>query len=269
MQRTADVEWRLRQAAGNMCSGTDAATGLVMDSLDAYGAGDRSMVVETLGMSDLAQVAGVAKGSPAARAGIVPGDALIAIQGRNIGSEDNYPGTTLAVRVQAALAALPAGQPVSITLRRGAAPITVSLTPARLCAAHIFVTTENRLNAYTDGSNIAIPARMVDFTRSDDELAVLAGHELGHIIARDEQTSNIAKRRRIEDRADATGSDLASCASYDTRSAAAFWRRLEKTQPLRFLAIRMQSTGKVRAQNVRDRPIPTQCPITGIPALRK
>lgn len=267
MQRSAEVEWRLQKAAGTSCPAMAAATGLVLDSLDSYAEADRPMSASVLGMSGLPQVAAVAATSPAAQAGISPGDELLAVEGTDLPGGPDATGATLALRTTAALANLPAGKPVRMKLRRAGAVVTVQFVPARQCASHIFVDTENRLRAYSDGANIKITARMVDFTLSDDELAILAGHELGHIIARDGEAADIGERRRKEDRADALGADLAACAAYDTKAAAPFWRRLEKTEPLRWLAIRMQSAGKVRTRNVRERPAPATCPVTGAPPL--
>lgn len=265
IQRVADVEWRILKAAGNACPATAVGHGIIFDSLDAYLKRDHATVVQHFGMSDLPQVSAVAKQSPADLAGIKVGDELVAINGRasdagfKSGNDEN---DTLALRVSRALAHLPLDQTIQMNFRREGEPISIELTPERLCASRIYVTTENLINAYTDGANIAIPARMVEFTRTDDELAILAGHELGHIIARDADGSKGSERRRAEDRADLTGADLATCAGYDTKSAAHFWKRLEQRKPLRFLFRKMQSPGKVRTKNVLDRRPPAHCPIS-------
>ena len=272
MQRVANVEWRLLKAAGDTCPTTAAAYGIVFDSLDAYAESDRAMVARILNASDLPQVAAVAKGSTADLAGIMAGDDLVAINGVavDVALQGRSPaGDTLALRVGSALASLPASKPIRMTIRREKALIDISLTPTPLCGSRIYVTTENWLNAYTDGANIAIPARMVNFTLSDDELAILAGHEIGHIIARDDKISGASKKRRVEDRADIVGADLAACAGFDTKSAAPFWRRLERNRSWHFLVGKTQSSGNARTQNVLDRPFPAQCPISEVPPLRK
>lgn len=275
MQRTADVEWRLQEAAGTTCPAMTTATGIVLDSLDSYAPADRPMVAGSLGLTELPQVAAVASGSPAAQAGILAGDAVVSVEGLEIpqpgapqpGPAQGVAGPTLALRMSAALAALPPQAPVHMTVLRHDSDMTVEVIPVLHCSSRIFVDTQNSLRAYSDGSDIVITARMVDFARTQDELAILAGHELGHVIARHGKAHGLKQQRLMEDHADVIGADLAACAGYDPQSAAPFWERLEKTQPLRWLAIAMQSSGKMRTRNVHDRARPRSCPIAVVPSL--
>lgn len=276
IQRTATVEWRLRTAAARTCPAMAAGTGLVLDSLDAYDEDDRAMVSRLLWLADSVQVAAVAEGSPADVAGIRPGDAIVALDGRPLvtaGAQalDTPDGRPAALQEMDALARLIPDAPVAVTLRSartgaGAAERTVQLVPQRTCAARVFVSTKNTLQAYTDGVTVIVTARLVDFTASDDELAILLGHEMGHILAHDVQGDTSA--RRMEDRADIVGADLAACAGYDAKAAAPFWQRYEKTSLLHFIDIRTVSPGRERVRNVRNRPFPPHCPIKGIPPVQ-
>lgn len=275
-QRVADVEWRLHGAAGQSCPTMAAASGLVFDSLDSYARSDRMMVQASLGLSNLVQVAALAPGSPAERAGIKLGDEIISVNGSDItavpetGSDSDKSRPvprTVALRATAALARLPASKSARILLRRAGSPISVTLTPQTRCASRIFVSTKNELSAYSDGVNIVITARLVDFTQSDDELALLAGHELGHAIAHDDTASGINQRRRMEDRADLLGADLAACAGYDTKMAASFWGRWSKSSILGFLPTGTHGSGKGRTAAILRRPMPQTCPIAGAPTF--
>jgi len=269
MQRTADIEWRLHVAAGQTCPAMAAATGIILDSRDSYGERDQAMIGQILGLSDALQVAAVAKDSPAARAGIAAGDDLLSVDGAPLKFTAVKDESPRALDAMEGLARLSPGKPVIMVLRRDNKMFTVKVVPTSQCASRIFVDAKNAIDAYTDGSNIIITARMVDFTQSADELAILAGHELGHIIARDGEERSIGERRRMEDRADLVGADLAACAGYDTKAAAPFWRRFEKTQVLRFISIRLQSSGQARVRNVKAQPFPPACPITHVPPLQQ
>lgn len=272
MQRVADVEWRLHEAAGQSCSKMGAATGIVPDSLDSYEDASQAEIARILNMDARVQVAAVAKGSPAAAAGIAPGDTIIAIDGQAFpppqpASGKSGKNDSTALRATAALAALPTDRPVRITLGRGESTFTASLAAPRRCAARIYVDTANSLKAYSDGVDVVLTARIVDFTRSDDELAVIAGHELGHTIARDGAGGDgKGWRRGMEDRADAVGTDLAACAGYDAKTGAQVWPRWQSTFALGFLGFQ-QSPGKVRLRRAQERPFPAACPITGAPPL--
>lgn len=276
MQRVADVEWRLHGAAGQSCPAMGAASGLVLDSLDAYARSDRAMLQASVGLTDLVQVGAVASGSPAERAGIRAGDEIMAVNGSyiaatpraNAGTGNGAPGLrTAALRATAILARLRSDRPAQLLLRRAGSSLPVTLIPQARCASRIFVSTKNDMAAYSDGIDIVITARLVDFTRSDDELALLAGHELGHAIARDDKASGVIQRRHMEDRADLLGADLAACAGYDTKTAAPFWRRWSASSMLGFLPTGTHGSGKYRTTSILRQPLPQVCPITGAPAL--
>lgn len=252
-----------------------ADTGLVLDSLDSYATSDRALAIASLGMSNLVQVAAVASGSPAAKAGILAGDGVVSVNDGDItaliGSDAQVADKatrTRALAAMAGLARLPAGEPARITLSRGERHFTVTLVPQNLCSSRFFVSTANELNAYSDGIDVVITARLVDFTQTADELALLAGHELAHAVARDDRASGVPERRAMEDRADALGTDLAACAGYDTKGAASFWQRWDKPSVLDFLSDGTHSPGRERTIAVQQRAFPAACPITGAPPLQ-
>jgi predicted Zn-dependent protease len=63
---------------------------------------------------------------------------------------------------------------------------------------------------------------MMSFAKTDDELALIIGHELGHLITRDMSGLNL---RDPEVKADYFGMYFAARAGYDFRVAAQLWRR--------------------------------------------
>lgn len=274
IQRTVNVEWRLWGAAVHVCPSTAAASGLVLDSLDAYAPRDRPLATRYLGLGNLVQVAAVASGSPAAQTGIVPGDEIVAIAGHDLTAAAKVrlkgpnPPVSLAMAAMEVLAALPAQMPARLDLRRGDRAFTVDLIPQIRCASHIYVSTQDVLTGYSDGFDIILTARLIDFTASDDELALLAGHELAHTITRDGKVSSVALRRRMEERADLVGADLAACAGYDIKAAAAFWKRWsDSTSSSAAKAPRTHGSGAERTARVLNHPAPATCPVTGVPAL--
>lgn len=275
VQRTADVTWRLREAAGTSCPSFSADSGIVVDSLDAYTSRDSSMVRTMLGMSDLVQVTAVATGSPAQQAGVHVGDEILALNGQ--ATTEALPSLsdtladeqdTNAMRVMAMFARLPAEQPARLMLLRDGAVIVLDLVPLNHCASRIFVRSSNRLDAYSDGFDVVITARLVDLTHSDDELALLVGHEMAHTIVRDNKASSLSQRRLMEERADLFGADLAACAGYDTYAAAPIWRRWVGSLFLSFLAIDPQhGSAKKRSEAIQQRAAPTTCPVITAPTL--
>ena len=98
-----------------------------------------------------------------------------------------------------------------------------------------------QVNAFANGRYVVMTTAMLDFLRSDDELAVVLGHELSHNILRhpallDEQGvpkkglmrsfgKNASRVWKTEAEADRFGIRLMAAAGYDVQAAIPFWRR--------------------------------------------
>ena len=116
----------------------------------------------------------VVEGSPAALAGIVMGDEIIALNGELIpvSGTAGWMGRWLRRNGE---------KPVRLDMRRDGVDRTVTVTPAMGCAIPIRYVTTDEANAFTDGDRIVINSGMVALTRTDAQLAAIIGHELAHV----------------------------------------------------------------------------------------
>ena len=117
------------------------------------------------------------------------------------------------------------------------------------------------VNAFADGSNIFITQGMMDFAKSDDELALVVSHELAHNTMRhiDAKKTNAlggfvldmligvftgvntqgmfaksfaqAYSKEFESEADYVGLYMCELSGYDISDAAYFWRRMGVKHP--------------------------------------
>ena len=122
-------------------------------------------------------VTGVVPGSPADQAGFKPGDLLLRVAGRAVWTAADavsafrhlVPNTTVAVVVERDRL------PTTLTVSVGAKPYPVTF---RVVAdgeeAEVW-------NAWASPGQITVTSRLLEFMRSDDELAVVIGHELAHL----------------------------------------------------------------------------------------
>jgi predicted Zn-dependent protease len=121
-------------------------------------------------------VISVVDGSPAAQAGIVKGDEIIA---RSMANSFRSP-------------APPAGwvdgwlkhngiKPVRVDLRNDGVDRTVTVTPVMACAIPISYVTADAVNAETDGDKIVISSSILRVARTEAQLALIVGHELAHV----------------------------------------------------------------------------------------
>ncbi|TMM50162.1 M48 family metallopeptidase [Qipengyuania marisflavi] len=245
--RVAEIDWRLATVAPQRCARIAAGFGLALDSISAYPEAERPAVAAALNMTDLLQIAAVAKGSPGELAGLEAGDNLAAINGAAIASlYDPAVDIPRADQIEALLTRLPIAKPAQISVQRGGDAIDLAITPLPRCAARSILAVSDKVDAYSDQSNLALTTGMVEFAQNDDELALIAGHELAHIMLLDRHDRLQIRRKRKEDEADRLGAELAVCAGYDLAQASKFWLRYDSTRLLGFLPTFTHRNSKVR-----------------------
>jgi Zn-dependent protease with chaperone function len=133
--------------------------------------------------------------------------------------------------------------PARLRLRRGAETIELTLLPSYGCPSFARLARSPQLNAFADGRYAIATTRLLDFVRSDDELAIALAHEMAHNVlghpaaleakgaSRGGSSSAGAGHQAIKDRemeADRLGLKLAWAAGYDIGAAPAFWARLRQ-----------------------------------------
>jgi beta-barrel assembly-enhancing protease len=245
--RVATIFFRLATSAVDLCAARAPQAGIVLHDAQQYGTGMRPIAVRHFRFGEGPSISAVVPGSPAASAGLQPDDALAAINGAEIGSagavgsrRGSYDGVAGAM---ASLNHALARGSATLTVRRGSTRFDISLQPATGCASEAQLIPASRLNAAADGRYVQVTSAIVDYVASDDELAVVIGHELahnilGHRVRLDAAGvpggllrrfgRNAAKVRETEVEADRLGLHLVARAGYDIEAAPAFWRRFGK-----------------------------------------
>jgi Zn-dependent protease with chaperone function len=136
-----------------------------VDGFDADDLGDRYAVTR------------VVEGSPAAQAGLQVGDVFVSFGGQPL---PQGPGAAAAVQRLVRQAA--PGQPVALAVERDGVQRTLTLTPVLACDIDLVVQRSWEINAYTNGSLIQVRSGLLRFIESDDELALVLAHEVGHSV---------------------------------------------------------------------------------------
>jgi len=72
------------------------------------------------------------------------------------------------------------GSPVEFTVLRGNEEKKISVAPTQACDFKVHLSPDDVKNAYADGKNIVINKGMMDFFKSDEEIALVVSHELAH-----------------------------------------------------------------------------------------
>lgn len=239
--RVARVAQRLSEANVELCPAVRLAAGWALHSASQYSNELRPLVQSRFGLDgDLPGVLSAPPGSAAEEAGIREGDLIIAVNGTALD-----PGPARARPAFEGLAANIAvvdrglaGGATRLDIRRNGQPLSMTVQPHRACGYEVQLNPSDELNARADGRRLFISTALAGFTRSDDELALILGHELAHHVLRHRTWSDVGGAGREanetaavsgagdkETQADRVGLFLAARAGYDTAIAPAFWRR--------------------------------------------
>ena len=226
--------------------------GVLPVTLDQFDGPWKDAWRSVLGAGERPTIMVVAKGSPAERAGLLPGDKFIRIGDTDVGTGR---------RAMGVVPVPDSASPVKLVVDRNGKEFTLTASPARVCNYPAVLVQDDKVNAFADGKRMTITSGMLRFAQRDEELALVVGHELahntrGHIEAK---TGNMllggllgaaasvfigidvtnqamqagagAFSQEFEAEADYVGVYHAARAGYDVRKAASFWRRMAVAHP--------------------------------------
>ena len=248
--RVSSVGFRLATTNNDLCDTHQPQAGLEVQDPTQYKPEMRAAAVRFFGMRAGFTVMLVVPNGPAARAGIMPGDGITAIDGRPLAEISQKmagqpAGVTRIEQFSRMLEAAMRAGPTTLSIQRGTQSLDLILTPVIGCASHTELSLAPGLDSYADGSTATITIEFVRYTRDDDELAVVLGHETAHNVHHDHPGPGIRKgrieagtvsTRESETEADYTDLYLMAHAGYDYHKTSAFWHRFGKDHGLGILA---------------------------------
>jgi hypothetical protein len=241
--RVGAIVYRLARSGSASCPDRYPLTGLLFHHLAEYEAKDRPLMIGRYGLDRGPGVLTVLAGTPAAAAGLVAGDVLLSVHGRPFPSPARIAAETKRKKWRPMLEgseklledALRAGPATLAILRQGQQRELV-LTSEPGCIGRVRLARSDQMNAFSLRGYVVMTTAMLGYARSEDELAVVLGHELSHSILghqglRDEEgllaglgiKPNAIWRR--EEAADRLGLRLMAAAGYNLDAAIPFWDR--------------------------------------------
>ena len=238
--RMAAIAYRLTTGNAALCRDLAPMTGMQLHAIDQYGREDQADARAAFGFAAPVQVESVVPGSPAARAGLLPDDGLLAIDGQPVGTPPADAANTSVTRDRALalIAQVPVAAPLHLMLERGGVRRPVILQPDPGCRSTFEVLLGPGLKASSDGRTVQVSVRW--FERLDDAaVAAIVAHELSHTILRHRLRLEAAGVKwgllgqfgrnarlfnRTEGDADRLSVHLLRNAGYDPQAAVRFWR---------------------------------------------
>jgi Zn-dependent protease with chaperone function len=217
-KRVTRVSSELRYRGAALCEQRRSRVlGIVAASAAEIPEAYRETAYQRYGIDDLVTVLWVLPGYPAADAGLRAGDTILEVNGREI-------------HVTAELERLRAGELANTTvlkIERAGVIRDLPLETRIGCFRAAEVETLDTVDAYSERERIVVYSGLLRFLESDDELAVILGHELAHALLEDGLDPAVAERK-----ADALGLYLAALAGYDIAVARGLSDRFVREFPL-------------------------------------
>lgn len=143
--------------------------GILVSSLDKY-------LAKIYGLGEDEErliIYGVVKDSPAYKAGLKAGDLLISINSQEV-TPYRYPRL---------IAQLPVDRKVMVEVERGGKRVSFAFYPERVSwRIDFLVVPEDRVNAAAFSGGVAVTSGLLNFIKNEDELAIVLGHELAHLV---------------------------------------------------------------------------------------
>lgn len=240
--RVATIGDRLAVANAPICRERQFQAGLTVHDLSQYSLRGRPAAIAAFGLAAGPAVLALAEGGAAIRAGLRPDDVLVAADGVPLPRpsarlHDSFRPTE---RIIDALEAAFADGAAELTVRRGARNLLVRVAARSGCASRFQMIPSAARAAKADGRYVQLTSALVEYTRDDDELAALIGHELAHNILHHRPRLNAAGVNRdarvhsprdarlfqfTELEADRLAVHLMDRAGYDPAAAIRLWTR--------------------------------------------
>ena len=217
---------------------------------------------ENLGIGDQVSVRYVHPDSPAAEAGIQAEDRLLAINDKPVGQRSTEETWKLIAEFfqssDSKISFFKPPPPLPVRVLRQGQELDFTVPAIKACALSMVLVFSNAVNAFADGNHIILTTSMLRFTQTDEELAMVIGHELAHnTLGHIEKTKmNAAPGQILDDlifqglpidlfgnlmaqafsqefelEADYTGLYFTARGGYDITEAAQFWRRMAMEYP--------------------------------------
>ena len=160
--RVADA---VRVANAALCPRTRLGIGVSTHALDDYPKSLREAAAREFGAAEEPRIDVVVPGSPADDAGLLPGDALL-VDGAAVSARSKRFRTTLNTG--------------KMSVRRNGVVRVFDIAPRQECDYGVSLSQTADINAYANGRSITMTRGMMNFVGSDDELALILGHEMAH-----------------------------------------------------------------------------------------
>ena len=172
-----NVASRIMTSGSDLCGDKTAGYyGFYYWNQDGFKPAWREITKAQYDLDEQFKILHIADKSPAEKATLKEGDVLVSINhwlvpiGKDAGKQ-------LAQKLAEQAKGF---APVELGILRNGSEHKVSITPVKSCDYQVHLASDDTKNAYADGTNIVMYKGMMDFFKTDEEMALVLSHELAH-----------------------------------------------------------------------------------------
>ena len=170
--------YRVSTAAHEFCGAHATATaGISTWSLDDFRPEDENLARNEYGVDEGLTIMAVIEDGPADWAGLMEGDRILSINGISTISMNDVRANELEADAKRTLAT---NGDMVFNIERDGRFQSVRITPEAACDYGIGLVQSDQVNAMADGDQIFVTSGMMNFVRSEQELALVLAHEISH-----------------------------------------------------------------------------------------
>ena len=178
-ERLAHVGFPLLAANADLCGERvmyDYGIKITVD--DEWAPDWQPSLQRVLGVGDQPALFTVGPGSPADKAGLRPGDAVIYYN--NVQVKKGEDGAKELIRWLAE--DMKDSKPVILGIKRMGLPSFITLEPVKVCGYPILLEQNDEFNAFANGEHIVVYTGLLKELPDDNHVAMIIGHELAHNV---------------------------------------------------------------------------------------
>ena len=170
------VSYRLSAAAAELCGAhVTGSAGIFVATIKSFGEKLRPAALARYpALGEVPTIVYVAAGSGAEAAGLQNNDVITAVDGQAI------PPSAKSSAFYTKLVRAASDRPIVLSVQRSGEAREVTVEPHRVCDYPVAIVDKPQINAYADGKGIYVYRGMMDFVHSDEDLALVLGHEMAH-----------------------------------------------------------------------------------------
>lgn len=180
-RRVYEIGLRVLSRAAPLCANQtrNSYTITLWSNSTLRDANQRRAAQKLYNLGDQPQIHWVFEGSPADQAGLKEGDQIVQINKQDI-PNGSRASLELINRILTNLNHSAGAPALELVVRRDGNLRIMAVKPAVSCDYSLVLTADTEVNAYADGNTIYVNQGIVDLAKTDDELAMVIGHELAH-----------------------------------------------------------------------------------------